>query len=592
MNAALPSTGRPVDVPLTVRPKRSPSNHFVPSTPRTLADPTLDRSTVYTDENTFIPSTISEHLLEQTYLDDVVRPLVRALVKARMTYGPLSQPGNEHAQIYADLDRLRGELQKSASRTRHAERERDDLARRLDLAGMPEPVYRETEIRERSDVRLQTTPFEHSMYPSRPSAAVSNTTSTLKRPLEVQSDTTKQDMDRRAETSSSTSHAQGPRPFTDLDSFDRPRGLNSPGRVTFEAHIPSNTFAGNSASQQRPYNDMPSDQDRGARFGPRVHLTNAAVEDQDYHPSYVYADGRDRWATSAHPGPPQRPSIARYSEHLGYSSSGSSSYLPTSASSERSPLPVLPTYSTTPSSGHSATPYHMYPQAELDKDADVDRARKVAKTRPSEQMSLRPPSPPRPGRSFASASQSYPITPASESAVNAVRKLAATKNRTCSHCSAPHDAKFRRGPNGPGTLCDRCGSRFKKFKEQEMNGNQTKREASEGSTSAHNASKTATRARLSSTSSSSQSPMDLPAANSGTKDARQDLQSLLPSTEPSSGNLAADESIDIPANGSVAITANGTSPGKEAQADPPANVQTQLSARRMQDNMAEEAMEE
>ncbi len=90
------------------------------------------------DDSTFIPTSLANNFFEQTYLDDVVRPLVRALVKARMTYTINSEGAAESSQAYADLDKLRRELERSAQRARHAEQERDDLARRLDLAGVPQ----------------------------------------------------------------------------------------------------------------------------------------------------------------------------------------------------------------------------------------------------------------------------------------------------------------------------------------------------------------------------------------------------------------------------------------------------------------------
>ncbi|KAL9939005.1 hypothetical protein V8E36_001818 [Tilletia maclaganii] len=44
----------------------------------------------------------------------------------------------------------------------------------------------------------------------------------------------------------------------------------------------------------------------------------------------------------------------------------------------------------------------------------------------------------------------------------ALRKRTATRHRTCGGCGIPHNNKFRRGPHGPGTLCDKCGSKWKK----------------------------------------------------------------------------------------------------------------------------------
>ncbi|KAK0554269.1 hypothetical protein OC846_002152 [Tilletia horrida] len=56
------------------------------------------------------------------------------------------------------------------------------------------------------------------------------------------------------------------------------------------------------------------------------------------------------------------------------------------------------------------------------------------------------------------------------------RKRPGTRNRTCEGCGIPHNNKFRRGPNGSGTLCDKCGSKWKKIvdaanQDRELSGN-------------------------------------------------------------------------------------------------------------------------
>ncbi|EPQ27310.1 uncharacterized protein PFL1_05232 [Pseudozyma flocculosa PF-1] len=100
---------------------------------------------------------------------------------------------------------------------------------------------------------------------------------------------------------------------------------------------------------------------------------------------------------------------------------------------------------------------------------DMDHDMELAGEGPRKHPKLHTDSPMRPpsvsDRGLPGSQMMMPVSMDTMSAPT--RKLAATKNRTCSNCAAPHDAKFRRGPNGPGTLCDRCGSRWKKYKESE-----------------------------------------------------------------------------------------------------------------------------
>ena len=124
INSPHSALGRHADMPYMTRPKRSDSTaHFEGAAPRGLFD-TAARMHEISEEPTFIPTSLGEHLLERTYLDDVVRPLVRALVKARMTYGANGEGAAESSQAYVDLEKLRRELERSTQRARHAEQER------------------------------------------------------------------------------------------------------------------------------------------------------------------------------------------------------------------------------------------------------------------------------------------------------------------------------------------------------------------------------------------------------------------------------------------------------------------------------------
>ncbi|PWY99321.1 hypothetical protein BCV70DRAFT_217692 [Testicularia cyperi] len=514
--------GRSSDLPFMARPKRSGSATFdhVASNSRIYgAEQGFARAYEISEEATFIPTTISEHLLERTYLDDVVRPLVRALVKARMTYGSSNEPGNESSRLYTDLEKLRQELERSAQRTRHAEQERDDLARRLDLAGGPDTGFREPELRDRGERRIDPLVADPRLPPTSAAAAGAH-----KRARAGDIEPHRAGFEPRSSVGGSgglsvnVAHGEGPAaasitvtaegtPGGPLNITSRP-GLAGPPAAEVDGALAGYGGSGISA-RHRSYPELHPENERGSRLPPRLSAQGGGHYDHEFS----YPDDRDRFA----PGHVSRPSLSRYGGHgSAHSPPTAGTYLP-STGSERSSLPTLSTFSTTPSSSaySAATPYstsHAYEQ-EMELD---ERVRKLPRMRPSDPMN----GPPMhahgmgPGRPMG-APNSFPITPAADVAGGyPIRKLASTKNRTCSNCSAPHDAKFRRGPNGPGTLCDRCGSRWKKFKEQESamlgggggqsNGGPKREPQDSASASAH----AAAQARLSSASSSSQSPMD------------------------------------------------------------------------------------
>lgn len=475
INSPHSALGRYAEPPYIGRPKRSDSVQFDPSGPRGAFGPAASRLPDLNDEATFIPTSLGEHLLERTYLEDVVRPLVRALVQARMTHTANGNGAAESSQAYVDLEKLRRELERSTQRARHAEQERDDLARRLDLAGVPdaprERAERQSEHPGQSDHSSSRSqqPSSHMMgakrprpgdYEPRSSAPGSNAVSV------------------------NVAHGDGPGASITVTT-EAPH--NAPISMTSRPHhgagveqmSPPTSYAAQlGAARHRPYADMHQD----AYDGEARHLTRIPIAREA---DYAYADDRpDRYSMPPNQAPHRPPLVPHYGAR---SPQSSSAYL--TSSSERSSMPTLTTYPST-SSSTSFTPANSYAHYEHEID-DLERSRKRHHA-----SDMDPPS-------HAANRNSFMLTPSSSEPANyPIRKLASTKNRTCSSCAAPHDAKFRRGPNGPGTLCDRCGSRWKKFKEQEAAG---KRDSQYDAVGAANA---AAQARLSSASSSSESPME------------------------------------------------------------------------------------
>ncbi|KIS66524.1 uncharacterized protein UMAG_05518 [Mycosarcoma maydis] len=503
INSPRSAVGRHPEMPYMPRPKRPDSaQHDFPGA-RSLLDP-ASRFQDISDEPTFIPTSLGEHLLERTYLEDVVRPLVRALVKARMTHGINGEGASENSQAYVDLEKLRRELERSTQRARHAEQERDDLARRLDLAGVPE-ISRERAERQpehfgpsdltSSSSRSQAVALKrsrHSDYEQRSSAPITNTVSVKV----VHSDGPAASMKVSSDASQNMP----------LDMVQR----NHPLMTTEQMSPPPSLAYGHSGPpRHQAFVEMhPDSHEADPRPLARMQQISGSALEADY----AYPDERapDRYgmppAQSAH-----RPPISRFSGMGGVRSPPSSSAYLTS-SSERSSVPTLTTYPSTSSSGSFAAAHysgvHPYDHEPAD---EMERSRKMARTRPGEPMDHLAPGRPL-GGGGTPLSNNYIVTPSSESTNYPVRKLASTKNRTCSNCAAPHDAKFRRGPNGPGTLCDRCGSRWKKFKEQESAGKRESQQPHDlGGVSASAAAGVAAasaNARLSSNSASSQSPME------------------------------------------------------------------------------------
>ncbi|SPO30107.1 uncharacterized protein UTRI_05946 [Ustilago trichophora] len=530
INSPHSGLGRHPDMAYMARPKRSDSAQFESAGPRGLFD-TAARMHEISEEPTFIPTSLGEHLLERTYLDDVVRPLVRALVKARMTYGVNGEGPAENSQAYVDLEKLRRELERSTQRARHAEQERDDLARRLDLAGLPD-VSRDRAERHPDHLG----PNDHASSPSRAQQQQQQppppSMMGYKRPRPSEADSIRGNHNQRSAAPGSNAvsvnvaHGDGPGASITVTT-EGPAGapINMVSRphhgpsVAAEQMSPPMSYAPHpGAGRHRPYPDLHHDP-----HDERAHLARMPLSEADYS----YSDERaDRYGMPSVPAA-HRPPLSRFGG-MGdpRSPPGSSSYL--TSGSERSSMPTLTTYpSTSSSSSFSATPYSSLHPYDHEME-EMERSRKIPRLRPSEppssldphQHSLMAGNPNRPPNN-------YMITPSASSTSDAnypVRKLASTKNRTCSNCAAPHDAKFRRGPNGPGTLCDRCGSRWKKFKEQESaskrehelssannNGNSNSNSAS-ASAPASAAAANAAHARLSSASASSQSPMEPPGA--------------------------------------------------------------------------------
>lgn len=421
-----------------------------------------------------------------------------------MTYGVNGEGPTESSSAYADLDKLRRELERSTQRARNAEQERDDLARRLDLAGGPDAA-----LRERHEGHPDHSGRAESVAASargQQGGHASVTGLGFKRPRPSDAELLRGGYDQRSGAagapgvSVNVAHGDGPGASITVTTEGH---SGAPVSLVSRPH-----HGGEQMSPPMPYGHL------GAEGGARHRASHHDAQYSRMHPDadYSYPEERaERYSMAPHQSSSvHRPSLARFAGAVGGSSAGarspptSSSYLTTS-SSERSSLPTLSNYpSTSTASSYSATPYTTHPvstayEHEMD---DLERSRKIARF----------PLDHHPRSSFgAPPSNNYLITPsASEANPYPIRKLAATKNRTCSNCAAPHDAKFRRGPNGPGTLCDRCGSRWKKFKEQEAN-------IKEGASSAT----AAARARLSSTSSSSsQSPMDPSPLSQGQEGAR------------------------------------------------------------------------
>ncbi|SPC64940.1 uncharacterized protein UHOD_07909 [Ustilago sp. UG-2017b] len=505
INSPHTGLGRHFNMPYVTRSKRSDSLQFDPTGgPRGLFD--TARMQELNEEPTFIPTSLGEHLLERTYLDDVVRPLVRALVKARMTYGPHAEGAPESSQAYADLEKLRRELERSAQRARNAELERDDLARRLDLVGSSEVA-----LHDRHDRQPVVQHMDLADQIAAPASSRAGTAPTigLKRPRPSDVDSIRGGgYDQRSSVPASTgvslNVAQGDGPASIIVATQGPSGapFNStsrPHHASGAEHMsPAMSYAHPGAPRHPPY---PADMHHDPHDPEHRQMAR-----MPHHPDaeYAYVDERaDRYGLpsgqAAH-----RHSLSRYSG-AARSPPTSSSYL--TSASERSSMPTLTNYpSTSSSSSYSAaTPYssvHPYDSHEME---EMERSRKLARLRPGEPIDHHH-SLGHFGRPLGVPPLSnYVITPTSEvPSAYPIRKLASTKNRTCSNCAAPHDAKFRRGPNGPGTLCDRCGSRWKKFKEQESASQRDSLGASGGPAAAA----AAAHARLSSASASSESPVE------------------------------------------------------------------------------------
>ncbi|EST08321.1 Zinc finger, GATA-type [Kalmanozyma brasiliensis GHG001] len=510
INSPHAALGRHPDLPYANRPKRSDSIQFDHPAPRGVFGPAHAMMPDFSDEATFVPTTLAERLLERTYLDDVVQPLVRALVGARMVYGVNGEAPTERSQAYVDLEKLRRELERSTQRARHAEQERDDLARRLDLAGVPDAPRERAERHSEhlgpsdhitSSSRSQQHPPQPMMgvkrsrpgdYEPRPSAPGSNAVSV------------------------NVAHGDGPGASVTITTeapHSTPVGMTS--RPHHDQMSPPGSYSGHpGSSRHRSYADLHHDPHDGP--DPR-HSTRMPLGPPTHETDFAYADDRgDRYNGQ----PPHRPPLApRYGAR---SPQSSSAYL--TSSSDRSSMPTLTTYPSTSSSTSFTPAYSSVHYDHANEADDLERSRKVPR------HDMDPPTHPvsRPG--------SFMLTPSSESSYP-IRKLASTKNRTCSSCAAPHDAKFRRGPNGPGTLCDRCGSRWKKFKEQES---ASKRESMGGDSAASAAASAAAQARLSSASASSESPMEPPSGGSGREESAEGRRG--PNVSP--GDAARRESDD------------------------------------------------
>ncbi|PWN53574.1 hypothetical protein IE53DRAFT_145080 [Violaceomyces palustris] len=427
----------------------------------------------------YVPTSLGEHLLERTYLEDVVRPLVRTLVRARMSQAHEDTGGNDsQTQLYADLDRVRTELEKAARRASQAERERDDLARRFDAATHPDRGYTRDE-RPVSPRGTRATEVE-SGRPQRVDA--------------VNALSHSQSMERMAHEGSKlhASHLKElPYPFevrpggsahaAHLTYENRSRGENAPADVSShvplrhehsfrpsETASPSQHYASGTGLPRPPPNRLPPyqyqesgglDSERRPP-GDRVPLFTSYHELEANASSYAGERGMIEESGRATGGPhaPPARSSSRFQPSDTVSSSVSGSNL---ALLERETSRSI--YGQ--ARGYDTQLYNSqgYQPADTEQDHDFEHPRKHQRVEMNESIQ---PGNLNPSAIRTPAGSAYTMPAPSESA-HPSRKLASTKNRTCSNCAAPHDAKFRRGPNGPGTLCDRCGSRWKKYKENE-----------------------------------------------------------------------------------------------------------------------------
>lgn len=526
-NSPRPGYGRHSDHSFMTRPKRE-SIQLDSGAARSFYDAAA-RMPDLSEEATFIPNSLGEHLLERTYLEDVVRPLVRALVKARMTYGVDGEFPNEPSQAYMDLEKLRRELERSTQRARNAEQERDDLARRLDLAGVPD-----ASMRDRSDgyadrsSRAESITTASRSYVQPPSSIMSG----VKRPRQSDSESMRSggnyDHHRSPNPAGSgvsvnVSHGDGPGGASSVTVTTEGRSGTRPHPAPLSEQMsPPSSYGHPGAPRHRPFHD-PHDTEPPRHLSSRmVPLSNPSLETD-----YGYPDERsDRYGVPHSGGgrPGDRPSLARFA--AARSPQTSSSYL--ASGSDRSTLPTLSTFPSTSSSSQSFSGTTPFASHAYDQEYDEPR-NKMARS------------------SMGAPGSNYMITPGpggNEPSSFPVRKLAATKNRTCSNCAAPHDAKFRRGPNGPGTLCDRCGSRWKKFKEQESAAKQGQSgDSNSASVSASASAAAAARARLSSASSSSQSPME-PGSVQGGRRVSEESPAGGNSGTTSSANISPQDGVD------------------------------------------------
>ncbi|SPO39681.1 uncharacterized protein PSFLO_05162 [Pseudozyma flocculosa] len=482
--------------PIAGRAKRSNSGSFIDhQMPRShdaaAAAAEAARMGARDTPDLFVPSTLGEHLLETTYLGDVVKPLVRALVHARMVTAQRGQGEDEHAHFFADLERLRNELQRSAQRRRNVELERDDLARRLDrvvgagadpamgrdgLGGVPYPPDRHTQgpaVPRRDRYRDPSPGVSGRGEPAgshfRPglnqsSSGSGSFISPRLKPIRTQGDLSGVHVDGGAGGGSSGGPpvlpGRSPQDAPRDSAYPPPRGPSPrppySSTASYERRSLYAPRGGPPGSAQPPPPPPPA----AGPHGPPAHdpsepYTPGAYADE-WYPSSGAARPNPRFQQAGAGGPPSAGP-----------SGPSVSYLPPHPSHR-----VMPPFA----SPRAATIYHggggggggaIYDGGPLHGDMDHDM--ELAGEGPRKHPKLHTDSPMRPpsvsDRGLPGSQMMMPVSMDTMSAPT--RKLAATKNRTCSNCAAPHDAKFRRGPNGPGTLCDRCGSRWKKYKESE-----------------------------------------------------------------------------------------------------------------------------
>ena len=391
--------------------------------PRSYAEQHVMRPAAVDEMDTYVPASLGEELLERTYLEDVVRPLVRALVHARMGQAERERDtgavagagvvsdGGARGSAYADLEKLRIELEQASQRARHAEAERDDLVRRLERAD--------------SDSARMGRPLP---LPDR-------------RPL---SDQGHRGQEAPHGTGSAAASFAGPGVAVAVSHSEN--GPAAAVSVTTDTHHSVAAVARTTPSRVSPQTGFMAPRPRA--FAESVRPAPSPAPWTGSGPSRSYEEERERERYSSAP----RPMMGRME------SAPSLSYHPPGGG-----------YVVTPPYSFAHTDPEQQQQAQAQQhDYDSDRPRKQARMRNSfgshDAQYLAPtrgyaPLPHAHGHGHAHAhAQAAP----SEASFPAPRKLASTKNRTCSNCAAPHDAKFRRGPNGPGTLCDRCGSRWKK----------------------------------------------------------------------------------------------------------------------------------